>query len=468
MKKRSLSGNQVQETVVCYTNDIWSSALSEVRLKAPLEAAGFQVVQGNDYENLLIKDLAGVNFVVVQRDFPRYIDHFFNILRQTREHKIPLVYEIDDLLFDLPEDHPDHQGGTFVEGLVPMLTALSKADLVTVSTEPIADFLRPFNPNIRVLPNYLADSFWHLNPPRRTEISQNEVIIGYIGSHTHLPDLNMIMQALVTILDRYGSGIALKFWGGKPPEELLTYSQVEWNPPISSYREFSSSLLNENIDILISPLAPSLFNQCKSPLKFLEYSAMGCPAVYSQGLPYNSVVKHGENGFLADSIDDWIRCLQALIESPTLRFQMAGKAQDTIKKDWLLSHHAKEWADAYHSVVRLQQTVSDDVQEQESVFEKVLQEQISRWDDLQANMAEKEQSVQALSAQVTERQSQLMELERLRLEQVQSLNAQVAEKDKQLAETKRVLDDINKNFISYAFNRSLNRIRRRKSESDKG
>jgi glycosyltransferase involved in cell wall biosynthesis len=452
MRKESLSGTSLQETVVCYTNDTWSSALSEIRLKTPLEAAGFQVAQGNDCQNLLIKDLARVNYVVVQRDFPRYIDHFFNILRQTREHKIPLIYEIDDLLFDLPYDHPDYQNGSFLDGLVPMLIVLSKADLVTVSTEPIADFLRPFNPNIHVLQNYLADSIWNIKQPHQTESSKTEVVIGYIGSHTHLPDLNKITQALISILNQYGSRITLKFFGGKPPEELSTYSHIEWYPTIGSYREFSASLINENIDILIAPLTPSLFNQCKSPLKFFEYSAMGCPAIYSRGLPYNNVIRHGENGFLADSIDDWIHYLRALIESPALRFQIAEKAQDTIKKGWLLSGHAQDWANTYHASARAQQIIPDDIMRQELVWKKVLQAQTHQRREQIATRA-----MQEKVAELAEAVRLLGEKDKYMAEAVHLLE----EKDKSLAEIKR-------NFISYTLKRLLNKIRLGKGGRTKG
>jgi glycosyltransferase involved in cell wall biosynthesis len=339
-----------QKTAVCFTNDLWSSALAEIRLKAPLEESGFQVIQGNEFDKLLVEDLSRADFVVIQRDFPIFIDLFFQVLKHVKRNKLPLIYEIDDNLFELPMDHPDQQKGFYSGRYIPMLWAIAKADLVTASTDSIANFLLPFNKNVHVLKNYLVDKYWHFSPVKKKKDEDGSVAIGYIGGTTHATDLKMVSGSLRVIGEQYGSKVRFKFWGALPPDEISNHPYVEWQPVVADYREYATTFQSQDIDVLIAPLRDTSFARSKSHLKFLEYSTLGVPAIYSSVTPFQQVIRHGENGFLASSQEEWINCLQSLISSTGLRAQMAQEAQKTVKQDWLLSRNAYKWSDHYHDV----------------------------------------------------------------------------------------------------------------------
>jgi glycosyltransferase involved in cell wall biosynthesis len=403
IEKRS----RVNKKVVCFSSDTWSSALCEVRLRAPLEAAGFQVIQGNDYQKRLVETLIGVDYVVIQRDFPRYIDFFFNILEETKRHKIPLIYEIDDLLFNLPENHPLQQTGCYSNRLMPMLTAIYKADLVTASTEPLAVFLRSFNSNVQVLPNYLIDNYWNFSPVKEIKKQEDHIVIGYIGGHTHASDLTMIIKALMVIGQQFGHQVSLKFWGVEPPEELLSHFRVEWQPPVASYEEYALTFRNQDIDILIAPLENNSFTQSKSHLKFLEYSTLGVPGVYSKVTPYEEIVKHGKNGFLASSDQEWIECLQTLIAFPDMRQQIARKAQETVRKNQLLSDHANKWSKAYAKIgiesSGSQIFIGDLLNVQDAILQKIYSSQNAQSDRSQIQIEDKERLIQTLTAELEDK-----------------------------------------------------------------
>ena len=337
------------KNVVCFINDLWSSALSEVRLKAPLQECGFNVIQGNDFGKLLIDDLSKADFIVIQRDFPIYLDIFFHILKQIKKYNLPLIYEIDDHLFDLPQDHPDQQLGCYSSRFTPMLLAICNADMVTASTEPLANFLRAFNSNVHVLQNYLIDKYWRLSTAKKERNTQ-EIVVGYIGGTTHAADLEMIVKAFQSIGQQYGDRVKFKFWGARPPDETLSHPKVDWQPVVASYQEYALTFQSQDIDILVAPLIDNPFSQSKSHLKFLEYSTLGIPGIYSDVTPYRNIVKHGENGFLASSVEEWVDCLQKLISSPDLRYRMSQNALDTVKRNWLLSENAYRWSQLYNNV----------------------------------------------------------------------------------------------------------------------
>ena len=373
-----------KKEVLIFTNDTWESALSQVRLRGPLEVAGFSVNPGNDRDQCLVDNLEDVDYVVIQRDFPQYIDQFLFVLKETRERQIPLIYEIDDLLFYLPENHPLQRDGSYSKNYIPMLIAINRADLVTVSTAPLAHFLKPFNPNVRVLPNYLNDDLWEFQPVREKTQNDFPIVIGYIGGSTHQSDISMIANALIRIKNQYEKKVKLKFWGAEPPQELISHSKISWQPIVASYKEYAEIFCHQQIDILIAPLEDNLFNQSKSGLKYLEYSSLGVPGVFSKGKSFESIVEHGKTGFLATSEDEWVSYLEELLESPELRLRIAKNAQESVRNNFLLSDHAQEWAEAYGNigdVFSKYQQPSENRWEAHEELLKVLQSQNLKEDD---------------------------------------------------------------------------------------
>ncbi len=71
-----------------------------------------------------------------------------------------MIYEIDDLLAELPALHPDYQHYRITRSSI--IRGVVEANAVIATTGPLADYLRQFNPNVSVFPNYLNDRIWSL------------------------------------------------------------------------------------------------------------------------------------------------------------------------------------------------------------------------------------------------------------------------------------------------------------------
>jgi hypothetical protein len=67
-------------------------------------------------------------------------------------------------------------------------------------------------------------------------------------------------------------------------------------------------------DVGIAPLSPSSFNDTKSDVKFLDYSAMGLLSVVSKGSAYQSCVKAGLAVGCDATSDAWFQALSQIIE----------------------------------------------------------------------------------------------------------------------------------------------------------
>jgi glycosyltransferase involved in cell wall biosynthesis len=338
------------QTIVVYSAVPWDHALMHLRIRGPAELAGFHVIQGNSGDQVDPDLINDSDLVIIQRDFPRFWLAYQEVVNIAKQSGRPMVYELDDLLFELPDDHSHRQD---YEGyLAGMLVAVSEADLVTVSSEVLKKYILAINPNVKVLQNYLDDRIWCIEPSDLTGRNNGEVVIGYMGGETHRTDLEMVAPVLENILTRYRSKVILRFWGIRPPQVLLENPSTEWIAfNLLDYQRFASFFIEQQCDIFIAPLRDNYFNRAKSGIKYLEYSALAVPGVYSQQPAYTRIVSHGQNGFLAANSEEWEKYISQLIEYPNLRLQMGRAAQDNLLKNWLLKNHVEEWNDAYNWVL---------------------------------------------------------------------------------------------------------------------
>jgi len=342
------------KNAVCYSfrlND--ESLLAYVRLIGPLRRSGINIVNGIENNKIIINRVSETDMVIIQREFPKKVDSYNNIIKLAHKEGKPVVFDLDDLLFYLPENHPDRQIAVYYgPSLLPMFQALMEADLVSVSTPKLRDVLAQYHDNVVVLPNYFDDNLWRLTPPVLKNSSNGILTIGYMGTYSHKPDLEYITPVLLDLIKRYPQKIHFHFWGLQPPAELGSIPQVKWTPWYSdSYKNFAEFFQTQSADIFIAPLVDNLFNRCKSPIKFFEYSALGAPGVFSRLDPYEDIVTHGHDGLLASSLDEWTDCLIQLVENDELRFQLATNAQATIRENWLLSQNAFRREETFQSAL---------------------------------------------------------------------------------------------------------------------
>lgn len=335
---------------IAFFSNFFEDACAYLRLLSPAKLLGIKVIEGRENnQNTYPERAKEGDLVFIQRDFPRDLPAYDKVLELARKQHKPVVFDIDDLLFFLPENHPERISHHYTEALLPMLEALTEADLISVTTPTLKTYLEPFNKNIFVVPNYFDDTIWNLKKPVLKN-NNEPIIIGYMGGESHQPDIEFITPALEEILKKYPQKLRLVFWGIKPSNKLTAYSQVQWLPAHSyNYPAFAQYFQTQEADIVIAPLVDNIFNAAKSPLKFFEYSSIGAPGVYSNLDPYQQVITHGENGFLASTLEEWRFYLEALIQNAELRHRMAIKAQQTIHDRWLLSQNLGQWKNIYEN-----------------------------------------------------------------------------------------------------------------------
>ena len=355
--KRSM---ETIKTVTFYSHSKDNDALGYLRLLGPARRLGIEVIEGMEDDQIFVERAFEGDVIVLQRDFPSHLTEYEKILSIAHKEGKPVILDLDDLLLELPQNHPERKSHYYAQALLPILRAIMEADLVTVATPRLRDYVLPINKNVVVLPNYLNDDLWELRKPS-VSAEEEPLIIGYMGGLSHQPDLDMVTPALLHINSQYPGKLQFNFWGIRPPAELAAVSQVRWyHPDTRRYPDFAAYFQTQAADIFIGPLYDSLFNFCKSPIKYFEYSALGAPGIFSRVGPYSDVITDGYDGMLASSFEEWIECLTRLIEDPSLRLEVATNAQKSIKSNWLLSGNASRWLDTYQKAfVNLSLKASD-------------------------------------------------------------------------------------------------------------
>lgn len=338
--------------ITFFTKQLGFSPMEHLRIMGPLKKTPIQIMLGFNDDKLNSEIISLSQLILFQRDFPQDLKLYRQVIKQAELLKKPVIYDMDDYLLGLPENHPD-RCSNIAGALLPMLEALIKANVVTVTTEKLRETLLEFNPNIIVMPNYLDDTIWKMQAPKLRS-KEDQITIGYMGGDSHSPDLEWIAPVLLRIMDKYNDKIKYHFYGIKPPSIFDGKPNIQWTPiKTYNYKQFAKDFQSLKIDIFIAPLIDNLFNRCKSPIKYFEYTSLGTSGIFSDLEPYSTVIINGVNGLLADSLDEWYSQFVRLIEEPLFGYQLAIEAQKVVSQKWLMTQNANLWQETYQSIYYL-------------------------------------------------------------------------------------------------------------------
>jgi len=158
---------------------------------------------------------------------------------------------------------------------------------VQTSTEPLADELRRYNPNVAVFPNQLAS----LPAPRIC--ADEECVRLFFGALNRENDWQPILPALNRVLEMFGAAVHVQVIHDRKFFDAVQ-TRMKFFEPLCSHERYQELL--GHCDIGLLPLEPTRFNQMKSDLKWLECAAHGVVALVSPTVYETSIVP-GNTGF---------------------------------------------------------------------------------------------------------------------------------------------------------------------------
>lgn len=260
-----------------------------------------------------------------------------------------VLFDVDDLVFDpryahlvmntLDQDIDAAHWWDFWFGYLGRMRAtLAHCDGAIATTAFLAARLAECTERpVAVVPNFfneeqlaISDLIW--KEKLATGFARNgEFTLGYFsGSPSHNHDYAMVEQAVSALMSR------------RPELRLLTVGYIAPSAVLEPFRDrlrhapfqdwVNLQRLVGSVELNLMPLAPNVFTDCKSPLKYFESAITGTLSVASPSHNYATAIRHGVTGYLARG-HEWEQQIEQVLENLPCYPEMAAQArQDALQR----------------------------------------------------------------------------------------------------------------------------------------
>jgi glycosyltransferase involved in cell wall biosynthesis len=200
---------------------------------------------------------------------------------------------------------------------------LRRASHAIAGSKLLAEHARTMAVPVTVVPTTVERELW--KPPERAQRKDEPLCIGWIGTHSTAPQLDLVAPALRRLRSEghhfrvvvIGAGVGFSLVG-------LDIETRAWRlqSEISDFRSF---------DIDLAPMHTSPWHEGKCGFKQIQYMAVGVPCVSSLVGGARDFVVDGQNALVAATGGDWYAQLRRLITEPALRSDLARRGRELIE-----------------------------------------------------------------------------------------------------------------------------------------
>jgi len=213
----------------------------------------------------------------------------------------------------------------------------------------LKDFLSQFNKKVYYLPSGVDTGLFNVN---QRHDSSKEVVFSWIGTFhkkEYIENIEFAIDCFCALRKRYnhiyfdivGDGIY------KQNLEAIVNSHNDphirlkgWIEPDKMPQYLSGTHIG-----LFPVVEDNKFNKSKSPTKIFEYFSAGLPVIASNIGEAGHIINDGEDGFLANSREEFISRMQNLIEGEYLRQRIGKNALEKVRKSYSLKVLGKQLFD---------------------------------------------------------------------------------------------------------------------------
>ena len=250
--------------------------------------------------------------------------------------KKEIIYDFDDAIW-LPNVSDVNKKFSTTKWYGKVKKICQWSSVITCGNKYLADYAGQFNTNVKVIPTTIDTEHYH-NQVKNQQTS--DVVIGWTGSHTTGKYLKNIEPVIKLLIDKY----KIKF-------VVISNQEPDFDPAVCAFVKWQkkteiTDLLEFNIGIM--PLEDNEWERGKCGFKALQYMALGIPPVASPVGANNEIIQDGENGFLANTKEEWVEKLGQLIKSEALRVKMGQKARETVIEKYSVLSQRDEYLKVFN------------------------------------------------------------------------------------------------------------------------
>jgi glycosyltransferase involved in cell wall biosynthesis len=244
-----------------------------------------------------------------------------------------LIYDVDDAIFlrdsySAKGFHSSHRRRRFQ-------SVTSAADAVVAGNAFLQEnaFQASGRDHVEVIPTCVNPALY---PLARHERKADGVQLVWIGSSSTLQGL----EATRSMLEGLGEavlGLALKIICDR-------FLGLDHLPVLACpWSEATEGADLAAADIGISWLPEDRWSRGKCGLKVLQYMAAGLPVIANPVGVQAEIVRHGETGFLAESLPQWIEAVRRLANDPELRRRLGEAGRRRVEAAYSVTAGAGKW-----------------------------------------------------------------------------------------------------------------------------
>lgn len=275
----------------------------------------------------------------------RYTGEFWpDMFELAQKFSSPVAVHLDDNLLEVPIElgQSIYDGYKHPTRVMALREGVKQADLVISSTKALAEQLKVYSHRKMTWGHVYCSS---LREDLRSFAYKDDesISLGYMASASHRHDLEYVVHGVARIM-RLFPHVTLEIFGFDWAHPATDYfkDRIKLHKPVRGsyvgFRRYQDSLA---WDIGLAPLRRIHYNRCKANTKWVECSAAGAAVVAADFDPYWTVP--------ADTValsDDrgWFDQLADLVEDRDLRRHRVEAAQNYIKKNLMIKHHANQLA----------------------------------------------------------------------------------------------------------------------------
>lgn len=249
----------------------------------------------------------------------------------------PIVYDFDDAVF-VPYVSPTTPAMSRLKFPGKTAAICRVAACVTVGNEYLADYARRWNDRVEVVPTTIDLSRYTAADTRANE----RPVIGWTGTHSTYQHLDRLQPALATLAATHD--FVVRVIG--PEDYRMAGVEVENR----RWRSGSEAEDLRGIDVGVMPLPDDPWSRGKCGAKALQYMGLGIATVCSPVGVNREIVSHGVNGLLAESHDEWVAALSALLSSAPERRRLGLAGRCTVETRFSAQVHGPRVAAILRSV----------------------------------------------------------------------------------------------------------------------
>lgn len=227
----------------------------------------------------------------------------------------PVVVEFDDAIYETPLHRAK------------LLRSIRRATHTIVGNEELRRFAGQASPRVSLVPTTVDLARYPKAP--KSERAPGPFRIGWIGQASTLPYLEGLARPLARLAKEREIELCV-ICSRAPRLPGVPTRLIPWS-------EAGEAQALAQLDAGLMPLPDTPWTRGKCGLKLLQYMAAFVPAVASPVGVNTRILRHGENGLLARTDDDWHVALLRLIDEPELGRGLIEKGRETVAQGYDLA-----------------------------------------------------------------------------------------------------------------------------------